>query len=71
MEKELVMKVQVNRKNSVNVTNIDKIVQTERNTRIYLRSGYPKIIITKWTKDHILLRLVNAHAPLEEIKRLR
>lgn len=65
------MKVQLNRRDSVDLNNIEKIVQTERNTRIYLKSGYPKIILTKWKKDQILLRLVNGHAPLEEIRRLK
>lgn len=64
------MKVQVNSKTNIDLANIEKIIQTTRNTRIYLKSGYPRIILTKWKKDFIMLQLVNNHASMDDIGRL-
>jgi len=64
------MKIQCNKTDIVDLDNIEKIVQTKRNTRIYLKSGYPKIIISKWKKDYIMLQLVNNRVSMDDITRL-
>lgn len=64
------MKVQINRKHFVEISNIIKIVESSVDVRVHV-IGYPRILKANCTKSTLLLRMVNAGVPEKRIKELR
>jgi len=65
------MKVQINRIHFAEIDNIDRIVETQSDVRVYLKSGFPLCLKTNCTKSALLIRMVNACVKSDKIKELR
>ena len=63
--------VRINRTYSVAVEDIQLIRETNRNVRVYLKSGYPSVLITDCTKEMLLLRMVNSGVSSKRIEELK
>lgn len=65
------MKVQVNRKDFIDIDNILKLQLREGKVFVYKKIGYPKILKARVRLSCFLLRLVNAGMTGKQIEALK
>lgn len=65
------MKVQINRRDFAEVSNISHLQLREGKVYVHLKSGYPKILKARVGLDNFLLRLVNAQCTPQQIQEFK